>query len=43
MVYSPKKLRSAEFSAQPFDIVCPPVSLWAGEFSSFFDKYAFKQ
>ena len=29
-------LRSAEFSAQPFDSVWPPVSVWAGEFRLFF-------
>ena len=35
-------LRSAEFSAQPFDIVWPPVPVWAGEFRSFFNKYSCK-
>ena len=32
-------LRSAEFNATAFEIVWPPVSVWAGEFRSLFDKY----
>jgi hypothetical protein len=33
-------LQSAEFNATAFEIVWPPVSVWAGEFRSLFDKYS---
>jgi hypothetical protein len=32
-------LQSAKFNAPSFEIVWPPVSVWAGEFRSLFDKY----